>query len=378
MSSTLNHKDMKLLVDTHCFDYGTAEGVNTYICGLYTALTNIAPDIDFYFAAHNIQKIKGIFGEGDNVHYVPLTATNKLWRLTGEMPSIVKRLGIDAAHYQYNAPLTKGNCKTIVTTHDILFEDFPGMFPLSYRLSRHVLFRRSARAADLLLTVSDYSRQRIAHHYGIPAEDIHVTPNAVAEDFYATDIDAARQFVRGKGIDKYVLYVSRIEPRKNQMAVMRAFLALGLWQKGYHLVFVGRKTLHSPQMERYYANLSRQEKEKIIFVNQAPYQELKMWYCAAALFVYPALAEGFGIPPLEAGASGVPCVCSHRTAMGDYTFFGDNLIDIEDQHLLTARMDAILSGREPVDTAAVRDAIRERYNWHAVAANYRQLLDNLI
>lgn len=363
---------MNFLVDTHCFDYATSEGINTYLKGLYTALIPIAQNVDFYFASHNLNKLKIIFGSAPNVHYIQLTATNKIRRLLTEMPSIIHRHGIDYAHFQYTAPLIK-NCKTIVTLHDILFKDYPQLFPLGYRLTKGILFELSARRADLLLTVSDYSRNRIALHYGIDKNRIYVTPNAVSEDFFHIDADLAHDFVKGKGIEKYILYVSRIEPRKNQIALLQAYHDLRLAEKGYDLVFIGRKTLPVPDFEKLLASLPNMEKQHIHIYNQVPYEELKLWYKATSLFVYPALAEGFGIPPIEAGAAGVPCICSNLTAMGDFTFFGDNLIDVTNIETLKSAIINNLSS-PAIDTNKVCSAIKAKYNWKSIAENFYNLL----
>ena len=163
---------MKLLVDAHCFDSRTTEGINTYIKGLYSELIKIAVDIDFYFAAQNIDKLKQLFGERRNVHYIALSSKNKVYRLLFEFPIIIKKNNIDVSHYQYTSPLIK-NCKNIITLHDILFMDYPRLFPLSYRLVKGFLFKISAKRTDLLLTVSDYSRRQILS-------------NACADCFYKT------------------------------------------------------------------------------------------------------------------------------------------------------------------------------------------------
>lgn len=81
---------MKLLVDAHCFDYNTSEGINTYMRGLYEELVKIAWNIDFYFAASNVERIKEIFGQRDNVHYIKLEAKSKVVRLLTEMPQVIK------------------------------------------------------------------------------------------------------------------------------------------------------------------------------------------------------------------------------------------------------------------------------------------------
>ena len=366
---------MRLLVDAHCFDYNTSEGINTYLRGLYGELVKIASDIDFFFAACNVERIKEIFGERSNVSYIRLEAASKVARLLTEIPRVVKIHGIDAAHFQYTSPLVK-NCYTIVTLHDILFKDYPHLFPLTYKLSKDMLFRLSAKRADLLLTVSEYSRSRIAYHYHIPKERIFVTPNAVSEDFFDIDKAKAVEFVREQGIGKFLLYVSRIEPRKNQVALLRAYTEQKLAQRGYDLVFIGRKTLPVPEFDDYLRNMSSDARRHVHIFNQVSYEDLKFWYGAASLFVYPAMAEGFGIPPIEAGAAGIPCVCSNQTAMGDFVFFGKNLVDVSDLEQLKQAIEVNIS--TPMNTDSVRKAIEEKYNWKVIAQNYYQLLQNQV
>ena len=145
---------IKLLIDAHVFD-GKYQGTRTYIQGIYSAMIT-HKDIEFYFAAQNVSRLKSIFGIAENIHYIRLDATNSIWRLAWEYPRIIKKYKIDYAHFQYICPLIKC-CKEIVTIHDLLFLDFPKYFPLSYRIKNRTLFMYSAKRADLLLTVSEYS-----------------------------------------------------------------------------------------------------------------------------------------------------------------------------------------------------------------------------
>jgi glycosyltransferase involved in cell wall biosynthesis len=367
---------MKLLVDAHCFDYKTTEGVNTYLKGLYSELIKFTSDIEFYFVAYNVEKIKQIFGEATNTHYIKLNSRNKIYRLLFEFPAIIKKYRIDIAHYQYVSPIIK-NCKTIITLHDILFVDFPQYFPLSYRLKKNLLFRQSAKRANLLLTVSRYSKKQISFHYKIPSIKIYVTPNAVSRDFWNINKNEANNFIKKQGIGKYILYISRIEPRKNQIELLRAYFELKLWEENYDLVFIGRKSLSFAEFDNYYKSLPKEVKVRIHIINQATYQELKYWYRCTSLFVYPALAEGFGIPPIEAGACGVPCICSNKTAMGDFTFFGDNLIDISNIELLKETIKRNLTNDTKVNNTAVSQEIFKQYNWNQIARNFYTLISTL-
>ncbi len=360
---------LKLLVDMHAFDFDMSQGITTYLTGLYSYLPDFCPEIQFYFAARNLDKIKKIFGEKPNVEYVRLTAKGRLKRLFFEMSSVIRRLGIDYAHFQYVSPLVK-NCKTIVTLHDILFLDHPQYFPASYRFSKMPTFRFSAKRADILCTVSEYSRNRISEHYGIPADKIYITPNAVSEDFFRL-ADSPRDSSK-----KYILYVSRIEPRKNHIALVRAFNRLKLAEKGYDLIMVGRETDATPKLHNELDSLDEFTRSHIRQIPQAYLPELLTLYKNASLFVYPTYAEGFGIPPLEAAASGVPVICNRATAMKEFDFFGENHIDIDDEALLDSRILDILETKP--DTSAVREAIRKKYNWQSIAKDFSIRLNQLI
>ena len=87
-----------------------------------------------------------------------------------------------------------------------------------------------------------------------------MTPNAVSEDFYSIDKNEAADFVKSQGFEKYILYVSRIEPRKNQIALLKAYNELQLWKDKYDLVFIGRRTLATPDFDAYYEQLPEEIK----------------------------------------------------------------------------------------------------------------------
>ena len=142
-------------------------------------------------------------------------------------------------------------------------------------------------------------------------------------------------------------------------------------------MFIGRKTLPTPAFDQYYEALADKEKEQVHVFNQVSYADLKLWYKAASLFVYPALAEGFGIPPIEAGAVGVPCVCSNRTAMGDFTFFEDNLLDPEDGDALKKAIVRNLEQKDADKLNEISQQVRLKYNWHHIAETLYRALNRL-
>lgn len=359
---------MKLLVDCHVFD-GKFQGTRTYLQGIYQNMVS-HKDIDFYFAAQDIENLKKCFGEGENIHYVQLTTSSSVRRLALEIPRIVKEFNIDYAHYQYISTLTKC-CKEIVTVHDLLFLDYPQYFSLGYRLKNGLLFKRSAKRADLLLTVSDYSRKAIERQFGIPVSDIYVTPNAVLP----AEVNMPRPDVKNKfGLDKYIMTVSRIEPRKNHLALLKVFVDLKLAEKGYKLMMVGVPDLTYKELTAYYDALPQSTKEAVV-MKSASFPELVELYRQANLFVFPSYAEGFGIPPLEAIEYGCPVLCSNATAMAEFELPEEWTFDPYNEDEMKAKMTNLLENRP--ELTAVRTQIQEQFNWKKIADDMYKMLMNM-
>ncbi len=355
---------MRLLIDSHCFDFKSSQGISVYIKGLYSHLTMLNSNIEYFFIGQNTEKLQKIFGTQDNVHYIRLKSKNNFIRLFFEIPKIIKENKIDVAHFQYVAPLIK-NCKTIVTLHDVLFLDYPEYFPSTYKLSKKWPFKISAKRADLLCTVSKYSQERISYHYGINPEKIYITPNAVDNDFYSIQAARPEEFPQ-----RYLLYVSRIEPRKNHIDLIRSFLRLNLSEKGYKLVLIGKETIPTPELHNLISQLTPKEREAILIIPQVSFAELKLWYKFSDLFVYPTIAEGFGIPPIEAAAANIPVISNNSTAMSDFTFFGKNLIDIKNENLLDETILANLNLRELKDLDIIKRYVKSTFNWETIAEDF--------
>ncbi|MDE6382078.1 MAG: glycosyltransferase family 4 protein [Muribaculaceae bacterium] len=369
---------MRILIDAHCFDHQGTEGIDTYIKGIYTRLPALAPEAEFCFAARDTARLRSIFGDAPNTDFISLNASTRLRRILSEFPRIIRHIGADAAHFQYFAPPVL-KCRTIVTLHDILFKDFPQFFPSAYRLSRDPVFRHSSRRADILTTVSSYSRDRISHHYGISPDSIEVIPNAVADDFFDIDADAARSFAGSRGVRPYILNVSRIEPRKNQLALLQAYTGLNLAQRGYDLVLINQPALPVAEFDRYLASIPGETRRHIHTPVAVSHDELRMWYAGAALFVYPSMAEGFGIPPIEAGAARIPVICNDSTAMSDFAFFGPNLADLSRPGILERLMERNLAAPPSADELKnISDTIRTHYSWQESAESLLAIMKKIL
>ncbi|MEM8909656.1 MAG: glycosyltransferase family 1 protein, partial [Bacteroidota bacterium] len=274
-----------------------------------------------YFAGYDQAAWAKHFPEVAPHYFLLLPTQQRLALLFRVFPQLIRRYNIDYAHFQYTTPFVK-NCRFIVTTHDVLFNDFPGEFSAWYRGVRNLLFKRSLLQSDIRLTVSEYSRQAIAQHYRIDPETIAISPNAVRPAFFAPyDKARAMRYIKQKfNIENYILYTSRIEPRKNHEMLLQAYLQLQLSKWGLHLVFIGNDTLQHPLLEQQIESLRGPDRQQFHWLKNIDDQDLLAFYRAARVFTYPSKAEGFGIPPLEAAACGIPTLCSNSTAMKDFDF----------------------------------------------------------
>ncbi len=354
---------MKIGVDAHVFDE-KFQGSRTYLEGIYLEAIRMRPTWEFFFFAKNVATLEMTFGKHQNVHFIALTSSNKYQRLLFEFPRVLRKYKIDYAHFQYIAPPIRA-CHYFVTTHDILFLEnrFKNYFPWKYRFINGKLFKRSAKQSSFVLTVSDYSKEKVIQHFKLPSNKVYVTPNAVKKPIFERDIEYIN---KRYGINNYLLYVSRVEPRKNHLALAKAFFNLELHSQGYSLVFIGANDLPYPELDAYLEQQPESIKEKVYQFPGISGKDLQQFYANAVAFVYPSLAEGFGIPPLEAAMVGTPVICSNATAMEDFQFFQHHIDPQNQDALENAIMDVLRGNTE--DAELVKKKIEERYRWEESAS----------
>lgn len=366
-------RPIRLFVDAHTFD-NEYQGSRTFIRELYAQLAS-DPSFELFIAAYDIEHLAKYFPVSEKVHLMKFRSRSSLFRLLIDIPLLIRKHEIDYAHFQYIVPLFK-NCRFIVTIHDVLFRDQPESFSWSYRVSKTLLYRFGAWRADILTTDSSFSARAIAKYLQVDPERTHLVPIAISDRFFEPYDKTSLQeiFAKKYGFDKFILYVSRIEPRKNHALLLRAFLELKLWEQGLRLVLLGHESIGTPPFDELLASLSPTVRTFVVLRSDIADAELISFYRAATVFVYPSTAEGFGIPPLEAAAAGTPVICSNRTALADFDFFGEGHIDPDLLQLKTA-LSKVLD-QQPAEAALedIKEEIKKRYNWGHSAALFAGLI----
>ena len=205
--------------------------------------------------------------------------------------------------------------RSVFTLHDIAYLRYPQYHLLQNRLYLTLLMPRFIARADAVLCVSESTRRDAERAYKIPAHKLYVIPEGVAPRFAPeTDPDRLAALRRRYGLpEKFIMCVSTLEPRKNLETLLEAYWTLGARWPELGLVLVGGKGwLYQKFFDRLRAlGLAN----RVIFPGYVPDEDLPALINCATVFAYPSEFEGFGLPPLEAMACGVPVVCSNASSL---------------------------------------------------------------
>lgn len=239
-----------------------------------------------------------------------------MWDQT-TLPKLAKSGKADLLHQPcFSAPFCfKG--PVVVTIHDIISILFPENIPFASRMFYSKWMPFSYRKATQIITISDSTKADIQSILKIPEDKITVIPLAVDERFQSEVLanDVSRVKKKLNLPEHYILHVGTLEPRKNLGFLIEVF-AKALEQnqnKNLSLVITGKKGWYYEGLFKKVEELNLGE--KVIFTGYIDDGDKPALYKGARMFAFPSLYEGFGLPPLEAMASGVPVISSNTSSM---------------------------------------------------------------
>ncbi len=231
--------------------------------------------------------------------------------------------GFDLVHYPTTVPVPRvRGAPRVVSLLDVQHHELPQMFsPLQQRLRRWA-YDRSARDADLVLTISEHARRGIIEHVAVAPDRVRSIPLGVDHQRFSPEGPGPSKGLRLP--ERYLLYPANMWPHKNHARLLAAFAALqdpGLW-----LILTGQ----TYGRDRMLAGHPR-----VRHLGHVAQEALPALYRGAAALVFPSLFEGFGLPPLEAMACAVPVASSDRGALAEVCGDAALLFDPEDEEAMT-------------------------------------------
>jgi glycosyltransferase involved in cell wall biosynthesis len=319
-------------------------GDETYVANLLRELAELVPpEIEISAVTRHPELVPA------GIEPLPLATTVQELRMAWSLPRLLRRVGADLVHTQYAVPL-RCPCPAVVTVHDVSFERDADAMPKKDRRVFRAVVPRAVREAARVLTVSERTRRDLEELYGVPAGKVVVTPNGV-DPVYRPGETGARD---------YVLAVGSVEPRKNQLLALEAARAAGL-----PLVVAG------PEKDRALAAELRRRGARLEgYVEPERLAEL---YRGAACLVQTSRYEGFGLPVLEAMASGTPVVIVPEPALEEVAD-GAAVVAAEDD--LAAGIRRAVAERDRLVWAGLERA--RAFSWRTTAertlAVYREVL----
>ncbi len=314
---------------------GLGRGVATYAANLVKHLLMVDQKDHFCLFLAKNQPIDDFLNQIADVSHVTLVRLKRPTRnifLWDQLfwYAVLKQARIEVFHsLMYGAPLVCP-CQKVLTIQDLT----PLVFPKCIEKFRHkVVFRfnfLTGKFADRIITPSQHTKQDVIRYLHIPAQNIVVIPDGVTDQYrVCSDLQAierlkARYHLPGK----YLLYVGGFDKNKNLVTLIKALQLLvqdQSLQNEVFLVIVGNLNQQANVL-RELVNTCHLE-DRVLFTGFVPEQDLIGIYNGATLFVFPSWYEGFGLPPLEAMACGVPVIISNAASLPEVV--GDAGIQVD-------------------------------------------------
>jgi len=352
-------------------------GIGRYTWELASALM-LAPetsDLKFFAGQHFVDALPQACESAGNQHHIKQWVqksyiATELYRLL--MPVFKKKALKGYDDYLYHGPnffLPPFAGHKVATFHDLSpFTWAECNTPQRIRFTQKEALKTLA-CADALITDSLYTRQELAKYFNWPIENIYAVPLACSADFHPREHAECLQVLNQYCLvyQQYSLYVGTIEPRKNLLVLLDAYSRLPLETRcRYPLILAGYQGWRNEAIMQKIAKAEREGWAR--YLGFLPADDLPILFSGARVFCFPSLYEGFGLPVLEAMASGVPVVCSNSSSLpeviGDVGLMShpDDVVTLTELLLQAAEDESWR--QSAINKGLIRSA---QFSWHKCA-----------
>jgi len=328
----------------------TRAGISRYTGDIIKSLAGVDRDNEYSLFCN--AKSRYSWSKYDNVKEEVIrfphlgTFTEKLWEEI-LLPKALISKKIDLFHSTRFVLPKKKPCKFIVTIYDLAFKKFPSLIAKKAFKYFDREIKSAVNLADKIIVVSENTRKDLIDLFGAREDKIEVIYGGINENFRPIRREESLKKIRKKHRlpEKIILFVGSIGPRKNLKRLITAFYELKKNGSVRHkLVLVGEKG-------SLYEDISGMSKKlglghDVIFTGYIPESELPIIYNIADLLVYPSLYEGFGFPPLEAMACGIPIVASNVSSLPEVVGEAALLVDPFNVEAISGAMVRVLEDND--------------------------------
>jgi glycosyltransferase involved in cell wall biosynthesis len=339
-------------------------GIGTYVAHLLTSLVRLAPDHEFLLYAPNRfpKKDHAFFDVQPHVRIIQCPRLLMVLRARWDQVDVFHGLNFKLRGW--------GRFGGVVTIYDLSLDRIPQpsrkLFGQRWSFLRT---KRTAKRASRVVTISAHTAKDIVELYGVPRERIAIVGPAVGPEFYPVVDPAVQASVKARyGIrrEAFVLSGGGTEPRKNIVGLIEAFGRATQLRERLNLVVVGGME-RGAEAIREVVRRARLE-EAVIFPGHVPLEDLRVLYSSCALFAFPSLYEGFGMPVLEAMACGAPVVSSNAASLPEVVGDAALLVDPRDPEAWAQAMTRVFEDANLREDLRRRGALRVKvFSWEQSA-----------
>jgi len=365
-------RNMRVGIDAHILGKGKG-GVETALLGIIRALAELDRENEYLLYVTANHPFRGGILPA-NFRLRPLPVSNPWIERPFVIPLLYRQDRLDVIHLQRMMP-PWGCRRCVLHIHDVLYETQPRFFPVAKRLIFNSISRASVRRAARIVTVTESVRRDILRIYGIAPDRVTVISNGIDSTMF--HLPALNSLVAPIGPSRgvkgpYILVLGMLERHKNTHVAIEAFDRFARTHPEFSLVLIGqsRSEARGGYVRELQLQISRsQSPGRVVMPGYVSNEERLAWIQGAWMLVFPGTAEGFGLPPLEAMACGLPVIVAETAVAKEV--YGEAALMTKplDPHSIAQAMHSLVSDETLLRRMIGRGLARAgRFTWAKVAA----------
>lgn len=364
----------KIGIDARFWGLGSA-GLGRYTIELINNLADQDSENEYYLLL-NQQGFDQLTLANKNFHKVLVTAGHYSYKEQMSLPWQLKKLRLDLIHFtQFSYPIFYRQ-PFVVTIHDLILTDYPAAKKVSSlkQSAYHFVMNSAIKNSQKIIAVSKFVSKQIQKEYQVPSSKLVTIYEAADQQTYHPRNQAMiKPFKQKYQLHKpYLLFTGQWRVHKNLLRLVEAFNLLKDKNPNLNLVFVGKKDPRFPELPALVKKLKLNHKIK--FTGFVPEEDLPLFYNGALAFVFPSVAEGFGLPPLEAMASGTPVISSNVSCMPEILGDAAHYFDPYSIKDMAKKINEVIHSRK-LQTQLVDRGFKQvqKYNYQKMARQTQQV-----